>query len=301
MHQKIAIVLLGLLALAGAGPLLAQASASEAAAANPPAPAASEGPAANEVPGPNDAPNPNEPSVSQVYAAARDGHLDQAKQMMAVVLTNHPQSGFAHYVMARLDADLRNIGDARVELKTAEQLNPGLPFADPRQVADLRNQIGAPLPGATVTRVAPPKVGRTPAPRSFPWAMVLVVAAVIVIAWLLMRRRQAPLAPYAPYPSAVPNSSGMPGTMPPPGGFPNVVGGGSGLVGGIASGLAVGAGIAAGEELVRHAFESHGTSAAAPDGTAMAPEPLDEGASPDPGDSWDDAGGSSGDGGGDWS
>src|ERR1700691_4446651 len=89
---------------------------------------------------PAGAPNPDDPSVNQVYDAARAGHLDQARQMMNQVLASHPQSARAHYV----DADLKNYGEARQELRTAEQLNPGLPFANPQSVAALRREIGAP-------------------------------------------------------------------------------------------------------------------------------------------------------------
>jgi uncharacterized protein len=264
---------------------------------------------------PAEAPNPNDPGVNQVYEAARAGHLDQAKQMMALVLAHHPQSSRAHYVAAEIDADMKNYGDAREELGKAEQLDPGLPNVNPRSVAELRKEIGAPAPAAqsgvssAQSRVpaAGIPVAREPA-KSFPWGFVAIVAAVVFVLWLLLRRRQA----------AVPGYSATtmgPGPMTPPGGFPSVMGAGSGLVGGLASGLAVGAGIAAGEELVDHAF-GHGR-----DGANVVPEHErvagndassnvdpnadlggpDFGVSDGGGGGWDDGGSSGGDsGGGDW-
>jgi hypothetical protein len=272
---------------------------------------------------PAEAPNPNDPSVNQVYEAARAGHLDQAKQMMALVLAHHPQSSRAHYVAAEIDADMKNYGEAREELAKAEQLDPGLPNVNPHSVSELRREIGAPAPpgqaaGQTRGSVAGIAASREPA-KSFPWGFVAIVAAAVFVIWLLIRRRQAPVAGYGGYPpGTMPNTTMGPGPMmPPPGGFPSVMGGGSGLVGGLASGLAVGAGIAAGEELVEHAFGGRGR-----EGSNVVPEHErgagnDAGSNVDPnadlggpdfgvsdsGGGWDDGGSSGGDsggGGGDW-
>ena len=257
---------------------------------------------------PAEAPNPNDPTVNQVYEAARAGHLDQAKQMMAIVLAHHPQSSRAHYVAAEIDADMKNYGDAREELGKAEQLEPGLPNVNPRSVAELRKEIGAPAAQARGP-AASLAAAREPA-KSFPWGFVGIVAAVVFVLWLLLRRRQAAVPGYSAYPpGTMPNATMGPGPMmPPPGGFPSVMGAGSGLVGGLASGLAVGAGIAAGEELVEHAF-GHGREGAnvVPERYAGNDNPAtadlggpDFGVS-DNGGGWDDGGSSGGDsGGGDW-
>ena len=303
MRNKLKVVLMGLVAVV--------ASAALQAAENP-----------------AETPNPNDPTVNQVYDAARAGHLDQAKQMMAIVLAHHPQSSRAHYVAAEIDADMKNYGDAREELSKAEQLEPGLPNVNPRSVAQLRKEIGAPAPaaqsgvpsaqarGATggipASGLASRAAMREPA-KSFPWGFVAIVAAVVFVLWLLLRRRQRAVQGYGAYPpGTMPNATMGPGPMmPPPGGFPSVMGAGSGLVGGLASGLAVGAGIAAGEELVEHAF-GHGR-----EGANVAPERYagnDNPANADPnadlggpdfgvsdGGGWDDGGSSGGDsGGGDW-
>ena len=253
---------------------------------------------------PAEGPNANDPTVTQVYDAARAGHLAQAQQMMTLVLANHPHSARAHYVAAEIDADAKNYGEARQELKTAEDIDPGLPFATPQAVAALRREIGE-SPGAQAAPArapfAAPVVAR-PAGKPFPWTMVWVIAAVVFVLWLLFRRRSTP---------AVYGAPGA-GTMSPPGGYPqggypNVVAGGSGILGGLASGLAVGAGIAAGEELV-HGFENRHDGSGAPiaPGSNEPPANSDLGGADfgisDPGGGWDvgGGGGSSGDDGGGW-
>ncbi|HXR20445.1 MAG TPA: tetratricopeptide repeat protein [Steroidobacteraceae bacterium] len=287
MPIKITVALIGLLAIGAGAPLLA-------AQANP-----------------AEAPSMSDPTVNQVFEAARTGHVDQARQMMDQVLANHPHSARAHYVAAQLDADMKNFGEARDQLKTAEEIDPGLSFANAQAVAALRKQIG--LAGAEAGPVrgsapGPGLVARSPG-RSFPWPLLWIVGGIVLLAWLLMRRRQVVAPAYTPYPGTMPNAAAGPAPMVPPGGFPSVVGGGSGIVGGLASGLAVGAGVAAGEELVRHAFESnHGAGSVMPEAVAgsEAPPPpnadmggTDFGIRDEGG--WDDGGGaSSSDDGGDW-
>jgi len=79
-----------------------------------------------------------DPSIAQVYEAARTGHLDQAQQMMNQVLQDHPQSAKAHYVAAEIFARAGNSPRARQELDTAQTLAPGLPFASPGAVQALQ-------------------------------------------------------------------------------------------------------------------------------------------------------------------
>ncbi len=303
MHERMTIALFGLLAAFCAVPALPADSI----------------PGLTEMPNPAEAPNPNDPTVHQVYDAARAGHFDEAKRMITLVIANHPHSSRAHYVAAEIDASMKNYGDARKELKTAEDMEPGLPNADPAAVAALRKEIGAPPPApvppaqegpmhpttamaATGAAAAPdaaaaPGAAAAPARKPFPLTILWVIGAVVIFLWLMFRRRSAPAPAYTPYPSAA------------PGVMPNVVAGGSGIVGGLASGLAVGAGIAAGEELVR-GFESHHEAGAGTPGAPITPEPGSAANSDlggpdfgvtDPGGSWDDSGASSGDdGGGDW-
>src|SRR6202045_4402730 len=83
-----------------------------------------------------------DPTMNQIYEAAAGGHLDQAQQMITQVLADHPNSAKAHYVQAELYAREGKTGPARTELATAEQLKPGLPFANPRAVQELKAQLG---------------------------------------------------------------------------------------------------------------------------------------------------------------
>src|ERR1700736_3243812 len=84
----------------------------------------------------------DEPTMDQIYSAAAGGHLDQAQQMITQVLADHPTSAKAHYVQAELYAKEGKASLARSELSTAEQLKPGLPFASPRSVQELKAQLG---------------------------------------------------------------------------------------------------------------------------------------------------------------
>ncbi len=258
-----------------------------------------------------------DPSMSQVYEAARTGHVAEAQQMMSQVLRDHPQSAKAHYVAAEVDARAGNLAAARQELNTAQSLEPGLPFAQPGAVAALRSQIAQ-----GTTRYAPMAA---PVPHAaFPWLTVLLIGGGLAVFWLIVRARARQVVIPAQYPGSAGYPGGYPGGytggMPMGGpmgggvGFPGVVGGGSGLVGGLASGLAVGAGMAAGEELVRHVFEGDRAMGQVPTEREFVEPPPD----PNPsmggndfgvsdssswddngsGSSWDDSGGSGG--GGDW-
>src|SRR5450432_3324532 len=176
-----------------------------------------------------------DPSVDQIYAAAAGGHLDQAQQMIAQVLTDHPGSSRAHYVQAELYAREGKTALARSELAAAEQLKPGLPFESPRSVQELKAQLGL------RSGVMSPAVIRTvPAARPFPWGTVLILAAVVGILLMVFRRRSTYVQQY---PAGGP-MGGAPGTYGPGGYGPGPMGGGgigSGIAGGLASGLAVGA------------------------------------------------------------
>ncbi|HME39675.1 MAG TPA: tetratricopeptide repeat protein [Steroidobacteraceae bacterium] len=241
-----------------------------------------------------------DPTVDQIYAAAQGGHLDQAQQMMNQVLADHPGSGRAHYVQAELYAREGKTALARTELATAEQLKPGLPFASPRSVQELKSQLGL-RDGA----LSPTLIRSAPTPARFPWGTVLILAIAVGLLLMLFRRRTT----YAQYPAAGPGMGGAPGAYGPGGYGPAPMGGGgigSGIAGGLASGLAVGAGVVAGEELAHHFLDGgHSGGGVIPPAEAgdAGFSNSDMGGSDfgvnDPGSGWDDGG--SGGGGGDWS
>ena len=83
----------------------------------------------------------SEPSMNQVYEAARAGRLDQAQSMMKQVIAAHPNSAKAHFVQAELLAQQGRIDAARDSLATAERLQPGLAFATPEAVKGLRARL----------------------------------------------------------------------------------------------------------------------------------------------------------------
>ena len=247
-----------------------------------------------------------DPTSQQIYAAAEAGHLDQAQQMITQVLADHPNSGQAHYVQAELYAREGKTAQARAELSTAEQLKPGLPFANPRAVQELKAQLGQ----ARGMMTGPTMMRSAPAPRQFPWGLVLILAAVVAILLMVFRRRNT----YVQYPGAGPGmGGGAPGSYGPGGYGPPPAGGGigSGIAGGLASGLAVGAGVVAGEELAHHFLDGgeRNTGGVIPPAEASDSgfgNNSDMGGSDfgmnDPGSGWDDGGGGGGDsGGGDWS
>jgi len=245
-----------------------------------------------------------DPTMSQIHEAAAAGHLDQAQQMISQVLTDHPNSGKAHYVQAELYAKEGKISLARAELGTAERLNPGLTDFNARSVQELKAQLGLSVGARSVG--SPIGLGSPRSEAHFPWGTVLILAVVVGVLMMLFRRR----TPYSQYPApgtgAGPGMGGTPSGYGPGYGQPPMGGGGlgSGIAGGLASGLAVGAGVVAGEELAHH-FLDGGRHEGGVIPPAEAAEPgsdnsdmggNDFGAN-DPG-SWDDGGGGGGD---DWS
>ncbi|MGH8270378.1 MAG: hypothetical protein ACRES1_09945, partial [Steroidobacteraceae bacterium] len=122
-------------------------------------------------------------SSDQIYQALRSGNVAAAQQMIAQVERDHPQSGKAHYVAAEIDARAGNDGLARQELHTAQSLEPGLPFANPRAVAQLEQQLGQRPVG-----VLP---ARTVRARSSHLGLFLILIGAAVVLWLVLRRRAA--------------------------------------------------------------------------------------------------------------
>lgn len=252
-----------------------------------------------------------DPTMSQIYAAAEGGHLDQAQQMITQVLADHPTSAKAHYVQAELFAKEGKTTDARAELGTAERLNPGLTDFSQRSVQELKSQLGLAGRGVPSERLVAPG---SRADSGVPWGKILIAVGVIALLVMLFRRRST----YNQYPAVAGPGYGPAGGGygPAGGGYgpgygPGPVGGGgigSGIAGGLASGLAVGAGVVAGEELAHHFLDGgHRDGGVIPSADAAEPgysSNSDMGGSDfganDSG-SWDDGGGSGGGGGDDWS
>jgi hypothetical protein len=216
----------------------------------------------------------DDPKPSQIYAEAKAGHLDQALGEMQQVLKDHPQSAPAHYVEAELLAKAGRFGEARSELAKAEQLKPGLPFAKPAAVSELRQQLSTSHTTSTVTRTEVVQQQREG--HHFPWVPVIVIAGLIFLVIAFMRRRAAANEAYytppanpgygAPYGNPGPQGGpwGSGGGYPGGGGYgapgygaPPQQGMGGGIMSSLAGGAAAGAGFAAGEAVIDRMFGDH--------------------------------------------
>ena len=261
-----------------------------------------------------------EPTMDQVYAAAKSGQLDNAQTMIQQVLIGHPNSAKAHYVQAEIAARQGQLPRAREALATAEKLAPGLPFAKAESVQALRTQLAGTVSAAPSAPA--PVAAPAPAAKSLPWGLILLFggAGIALLIFLVNRAaRPAPSVFDNPMPVANPGLNGPqtfgnqapvpygqqpygpqygPQYAPPQG--PSL---GGRIMGGVATGLAVGAGVMAAEAIGRNLMGGeHGSDAsphAAPPETHYAPPDVnaDMGGQDfgiqDSG-SWDSGGGDSG-------
>jgi clan AA aspartic protease (TIGR02281 family) len=90
-----------------------------------------------------------EPTMHQIYEAATTGHLDQAQEMIAQVLANHPKSAKAHWVQAEVYAKAYKTNSARAEVLEAERLNPGLTKISAKAVRQLKTELGLAVAGGS--------------------------------------------------------------------------------------------------------------------------------------------------------
>lgn len=190
-----------------------------------------------------------EPTIHEVYQAAEAGKLSEAQAMMHTVLRNHPNSAKAHYVQAELLAKQGKLASAGMELKTAERLAPGLPFANKEAVESLRLRIS----GAQVASHAPSRSGSPAAarPGGIPMSLVLIgIAAIAALAFFVRVMRQR--THQTPWPASGPSYGVGTATATPagPAGVASTSGLGSSVLGGLATGAALGAGMVAGESLM---------------------------------------------------
>ena len=81
----------------------------------------------------------NDPSINEVYLAAKAGKFKKANDMMSIVLQNHPNSAKAHFIEAELLAKQGLNSNASVELSKAEQLEPALTFVTPEAMQNLKS------------------------------------------------------------------------------------------------------------------------------------------------------------------
>jgi hypothetical protein len=198
------------------------------------------------------------------------GQPAQAVQDLQGVIQAHPTSGEAWYLLAEAQDALGHEQDAGAALSKAEQVAPGLPFANPQDVTALQAHIGT-------------------APASTPdhsGSVLGIIAGLIVALFafgLLMRRRAAsPGYAAPPYGYNAPQQGGY--YAPQQGG---------GFLSSLFGGLVAGAGFAAGERIVDGMLGGNNGQANA-DTPSFTDTNRDDGLMGDPG--WDNS--SSGDSGG---
>ncbi len=167
-------------------------------------------------------------SPAQLQALIANGHEQAALSQLQAVLQAHPDSGVAWYLTAEAQDASGNEAAARTALANAEQYSPGLPFAQPNDVAALQ----AHLSGSIVQQ---PRRGISP-------ILVIVGLVVLFMLFRLFSPRRRYMVP--------PGYQG--GYGPGPGGpFPYGSGGpGMGIGGSLLGGLVAGAGFAAGERVI---------------------------------------------------
>ena len=200
------------------------------------------------------------PSMHQIYLAAEAGKFNEAQSMMDKVLHDHPNSAKAHFVEAELLAKQGLFSKASDELNNAERLQPGLPFAKPEALKNLKSRIASATnvvietnvphqnkPTADVVHQDIPAIAKD----WMPTVLLIVGIGVVVLLIGIMTRRNSRVMPANSYPGNAPSPSGVSGggaVM----GQPAAGGMGSGLMGSLATGAAMGAGVVAGEALMHH-------------------------------------------------
>lgn len=194
------------------------------------------------------------PTLHQIYQAAQSGRLNDAQGMINQVLKDHPNSAKAHFVDAEILAKTGHPNQAREELNIAERLAPGLAFASPQGVQNLKAMVSVTHAGLVTANQS-----AQPAKPAFPWGWLILGIAAIAVITYMMRSFARPNYASAGYPGSF-QPGVSPGYMPGgAGGYaaPVAPGMGSGIMSGLATGAAMGVGMVAGEELVHHFMDGN--------------------------------------------
>ncbi|MGV0963110.1 MAG: tetratricopeptide repeat protein [Polynucleobacter sp.] len=230
-----------------------------------------------------------EATLPEVYQAVQSGQMAKADAMMKEVLQNHPNSAKAHYVASELYLKEGKLEAARNHFIKAQNLAPGLPFAQPESVQKLQMQLAS-------TQVAPAASQTSIFSNPLFWGLIAILVIGVMI---VMRRRKAEAVQVYNAPSA-----GYPGTPGGPG-YPGAPAGGmgSGLMGSLATGAALGAGMYAGQALASNLMgghdNGHSNAGSNPNLNQVGgPASLDPNFGVRDASSWDDGGASSWDDGG---
>ncbi|CAM3694948.1 tetratricopeptide repeat protein [Polynucleobacter antarcticus] len=213
-----------------------------------------------------------EPSLSEVYKAVQSGQLAKADSMMKEVLVNHPNSAKANYVAAELYLKQGQVEVARNYFIKAQNLAPGLPFAQAESVQKLQTQLASTAVASSASpNLSPDSIVSNP----IFWGLIaiLVVGVIIVMKQRKREATQMYSASSTPHPGTSGNQggpTGQPNSSNNPNGFSGpgtsaapmataapvapTAGMGSGLMGSLATGAALGAGMYAGQALAGSLF-----------------------------------------------
>lgn len=209
------------------------------------------------------------PTPRQIQAMIVAGQSGQATQALKGILGQHPESGVAWYLLAEAQDASGHENAAAQALAKADQYAPGLPFANPQDVAALRAHITNRLQASG-------------AHHSSGGVSIVLLVIVALIALFVLLRMVAGWGRRSPMNRPYPGNPNMPyGGYGPNGPYPN--GSGGGLGSSIITGLAAGAGFAAGERIIGGLMGGNDAQAAPPDFSAGQ---QDNGLTGDPG--WDD-------------
>jgi hypothetical protein len=162
-----------------------------------------------------------------------NGQETQAVGALNNVLAQHPQSGVAWYLLAEAQDAQGNETAAAQALNKAQQIAPGLPFANQQEAAALQAHISAAPVRQHGSGISP--------------AIMVIGGLVLLFVVLRMFGRRRAVYPGYGAPGGMPGAPmgyGAP-NYGPGGGF-----GGGGLGSSLLSGLAAGAGFAAGERII---------------------------------------------------
>jgi uncharacterized protein len=233
------------------------------------------------------------PSIHQVYEAVATGHLQEANKMIQTVLQARPQSAKAHYVAAEVYVRQGHRGAAAKELRIAQKIAPGLPFANPNDVRVLEQRINY-----------TPNVAAQSKSSWLPYVLFAAAIFFLVLIWKSFASKRA--TGFGGYPPAKGNAQNTQGPQGPLGGGSqgSSFGGsgmGSSILGGLATGAAMGAGFAAGERIVDDLMggsKPSDTTQQVSGTDNYYPDDNDFGISD--GDSWSDGGGDFGTDDGSW-
>jgi len=204
------------------------------------------------------------------------GQESQAVQTLNNVLQQHPDSGVAWYLLAEAQDAQGNESAASQALTKAEQLAPGLPFANAQDAAALQARLASPLHSAG----GGGHIG------------IFIIGGLILL-FMFMRvmagHRRGYVAPGYGAPGF-----GAQGTPFGYGNGPGYGPGGGGMGSSLLGGLAAGAGFAAGERIIDGMMGGQGQGwGGDPFGGGQGPAPgADDGLIGNPG--WDNSGGGGG-------